>query len=119
MDKTIITTPNARAGLAGYSQGVTAGGTVSVSGTGPIDAASGVIVGSTIQEQTALLAAESGPSDVVWPSWSLRNPEHFDGSDAGGRWFTSAPPARHGAMLRQSDRLSGVLVSTGVIAVAR
>jgi 2-iminobutanoate/2-iminopropanoate deaminase len=53
MPKTIISTPNAPAGLAGYSQAVKAGGMVYVSGMGPIDATTGDIVGSTIQEQTA------------------------------------------------------------------
>jgi hypothetical protein len=53
MSKTIISTPHAPAGLAGYSQAVKAGGMVYVSGMGPIDATTGAIVGSTIQEQTA------------------------------------------------------------------
>jgi 2-iminobutanoate/2-iminopropanoate deaminase len=128
MRKTIITTPDAPAGLAGYSQAVKAGGMVYVSGMGPIDAVSGAIVGSTIQEQTGqclrnvettLAAAGSALSDVVWAIWSLRNPEDFDGfNEEWGRWFTVAPPARHGAMLPLPERLSGVLISIGVIAAA-
>ena len=88
MPKTIISTPDAPGGLASYSQAVKAGGMVYVSGMGPIDASTGAIVGSTIQEQTAqclrnveatLEAAGSSLSNVVWAIWSLRNPHEFDG----------------------------------------
>ena len=128
MSKTIISTPNAPAGLAGYSQAVKAGGMVYVSGMGPIDATTGAIVGSTIQEQTAqclrnveatLDAAGSSLSNVVWAIWSLRNPDEFDGfNEEWGRWFTVDPPARHGAMLPLPERLSNLKISIGVIALA-
>jgi 2-iminobutanoate/2-iminopropanoate deaminase len=128
MPKTIIITPNAPAGLAGYSQAVKAGGMVYVSGMGPIDATTGAVVGSTIQEQTAqclrnveatLDAADSSLSNVVWAIWSLRNPDEFDGfNEEWGRWFTVDPPARHGAMLPLPERLSNVKISIGVIALA-
>jgi 2-iminobutanoate/2-iminopropanoate deaminase len=128
MPKTIISTPDAPTGLAGYSQAVKAGGMVYVSGMGPVDAVSGAIVGVTIQEQTAqclrnvettLEAAGSNLSNVVWAIWSLRNPDEFDGfNEEWGRWFTVDPPARHGAMLPLPERLSALKISIGVIAVA-
>ena len=128
MAKTIISTPDAPAGLAGYSQAVKAGGMVYVSGMGPIDPTTGTIVGTTIQEQTAqclrnveatLAAAGSSLSQVVWAIWSLRNPDDFDGfNEEWGRWFVVEPPARHGAMLPLPDRLSDLRISVGVIAAA-
>jgi 2-iminobutanoate/2-iminopropanoate deaminase len=129
MGKEIISTTSAPGGWAGYSQGVKAGGMVYVSGMAPIDPATGAVVGSTIQEQTAqslrnveatLSAAGSSLTDVVWAIWSLRNPDDFDGfNEEWARWFTTDPPARHGAMLPLPERLSSVLISIGVIAVAR
>jgi 2-iminobutanoate/2-iminopropanoate deaminase len=128
MPKTIISTPLAPGGLASYSQAVKAGGMVYVSGMGPIDATSGEIVGSTIQEQTAqclrnveatLDAAGSSLSNVVWAIWSLRNPDDFDGfNEEWGHWFTSDAPARHGAMLPLPERLANLKISIGVIAIA-
>ena len=128
MPKTIISTPDAPGGLASYSQAVKAGGMVYVSGMGPIDASTGAIVGSTIQEQTAqclrnvettLEAAGSSLSNVVWAIWSLRNPDDFDGfNEEWARWFTVDPPARHGAMLPLPERLSDLKISIGVIALA-
>ncbi len=129
MPKRIITTQDAPGGWSGYSQAVEAGGMVYVSGMGPVDAATGAIVGTTIQEQTAqclrnvqatLVAAGCDLSSVVWAIWSLRNPEDFDGfNEEWGRWFTVDAPARHGAMLPLPERLSDVLISIGVIATAR
>jgi 2-iminobutanoate/2-iminopropanoate deaminase len=128
MLRTIISTPDAPAGLAGYSQAVKAGGMVYVSGMGPVDAATGTIVGATIQEQTAqclrnvqatLEAAGSTLPKVVWAIWSLRYPDDFDGfNEEWGRWFTVDPPARHGAMMPLPERLSDLRISIGVIAVA-
>jgi len=124
--KRIVSTPNAPAGHAGYSQAVVAGGMVYVSGMGPIDPVSGSVVGTTIQEQTAqclrnvqatLEAAGTAMSNVVWAIWSLRNPDDFDGfNEEWGRWFTIEPPARHGAMLPLPERLSALRISIGVIA---
>jgi 2-iminobutanoate/2-iminopropanoate deaminase len=126
--KTIISTPDAPAGLAGYSQAVKANGMVYVSGMGPINPTTGAIVGSAIGEQTAqclrnvqatLRAAGSDLSQVVWAIWSLRNPDDFDGfNQEWGKWFTVEPPARHGAMLPLPDRLADLRISIGVIAVA-
>ena len=126
MTKTVIQTDAAPAGLAGYSQAIKAGGMVYVSGMAAVDSATGKIVGSSIQEQTAqslrnvqavLEAAGSSLDKVVWAIWSLRDPEDFDGfNEEWARWFTHEPPARHGARLPLPERLSGVLISVGVIA---
>lgn len=128
MDKTIVSTPNAPAGLAGYSQAVKAAGMLYVSGMPPVDAASGTIVGDTIREQTAqclrnvravLEAAGTSLDNVVWAIWSLRDPDDFDGfNEEWARWFATSPPARHGAMLPLPDRLSNIRISIGVIATA-
>lgn len=126
MNKSIVNTPNAPAGLGGYSQAVQAGGMVYVSGMPPVDAATGAIVGDTIQEQTAqclrnvrtmLETAGSTMANIVWAIWSLRNPDDFDGfNEEWARWFTTNPPARHGAMLPLPERLSSMRISIGVIA---
>jgi hypothetical protein len=52
MPRRIVFTPNAAKPPATYSQAVIAAGLVFVSGTGPSDPATGVIVGDTIQAQT-------------------------------------------------------------------
>ena len=128
MSKEIISTPDAPAGLAGYSQAVRAGGKLYVSGMGPVDPGTGEIVGDAIGEQTAqclrnveaaLRAGGSALDDVVWAIWSLRHPEDFDGfNEEWARWFAVSPPARHGAMLPLPERLSAVRISIGAIAVA-
>jgi 2-iminobutanoate/2-iminopropanoate deaminase len=128
MAKTIIQTTTAPAGLAGYSQAVVAGGMIYVSGMGPVDPATGSIVGESIQEQTAqclrnvqatLNAAGRELTDVVWALWSLRYPDDFDGfNEEWATWFPEEPPARHGALLPLPDRLADIRISIGVIATA-
>jgi 2-iminobutanoate/2-iminopropanoate deaminase len=127
MVKEIIQTPDAPRPLAGYSQAVKAGGMVYVSGMGPVDPATGQIVGDTIQEQTrqclrnvqaTLEAAGSSLGNVVWAIWSMRNPEDFAGfNEEWGRWFTQDPPARHGATLPLPESIP-MRISIGVIAEA-
>jgi 2-iminobutanoate/2-iminopropanoate deaminase len=127
MTREIVATPNAPRSLAGYSQAVTAGGMVYVSGMGPVDPSTGAIVGTTIQEQTrqclknvqaTLEAAGSSLDRVVWAIWSLRDPDDFDGfNEEWGRWFTVDPPARHGARLPLPERIP-MRISIGVIAQA-
>lgn len=124
----IIETAAGGASLAAYSQAVKANGMVYVSGQGPLDPVSGEVVGTTIQEQTAqclrtvqaiLEAAGSSLDRVVWALWSLRFPEDFDGfNEEWGRWFTTEPPARHGALMPLPERLSALRISIGVIADA-
>ena len=52
MTRTIVQATNAPPSPPTYSQAVKAGGLVFVSGTGPVDPATGKIKGDSIQEQT-------------------------------------------------------------------
>ena len=111
MTRTIVSTPDAPGfagrGTVSYSQAVTAGGLVFVSGQGPFDPATGSIVGATIQEQTRqvltncdaiLRAAGSSMDKVVSATFILRHPEDFAGmNEEWARWFPTDPPARQGA----------------------
>ena len=124
----IIQTADGGKSLAAYSQAVKANGMVYVSGQGPLDPETGEVVGTTIQEQTAqclrtvqaiLEAAGSSLDRVVWALWSLRDPEDFDGfNEEWARWFTTEPPARHGALMPLPERLADLKISIGVIADA-
>jgi 2-iminobutanoate/2-iminopropanoate deaminase len=53
MSRQIIRTNEAAQPLASYSQAVKAAGLIFVSGQGPFDPATGDVVGTTVQEQTA------------------------------------------------------------------
>jgi 2-iminobutanoate/2-iminopropanoate deaminase len=107
-----------------YSQAVRAGGLVFVSGQGPLDPATGELVGQTIQEQTAqclrnveaiLREAGSSLDRVVSATFLLANPDDFAGmNEEWARWFPSDPPARQGAKLpidRKGFRLSVAVVA--------
>jgi len=107
-----------------YSQAVKAGGLVFVSGQGPLDPATGELVGQTIQEQTAqclrnveaiLREAGSSLDRVVSVTFLLANPDDFAGmNEEWARWFPSNPPARQGAKLpidRKGFRLSVAVVA--------
>ena len=107
-----------------YSQAVKAGGLVFVSGQGPLDPATGELVGQTIQEQTAqclrnveaiLREAGSSLGRVVSATFLLANPDDFAGmNEEWARWFPSDPPARQGAKLpidRKGFRLSVAVVA--------
>ena len=107
----IVETPAAPRGNASgpfpFSQAVVAAGLVFVSGQGPFDPDTGVIVGSTIQEQTRqamrnveaiLVAAGSSLERVASVQFLLTNPEDFAGfNEEWARWFPHDPPARSGA----------------------
>ena len=54
MGEIVVNTPDAPRILAGYSQAVKVAGLIFVSGHGPFDAKAGNVVGTMIQEQTAL-----------------------------------------------------------------
>ena len=90
--KRVVTTPDAPTGSASgpfpYSQAVVAGGLVFVAGQGPLDPATGAIVGDTIQEQTrqamrnveAILAAAGSSTDrIVNVIFLLADTEDFAG----------------------------------------
>jgi len=107
-----------------YSQAVKAGGLVFVSGQGPLDPATGELVGQTIREQTAqclrnveaiLREAGSSLDRGAGATVLLANPDDFAGmNEEWARWFPSDPPARQGAKLpiaREGFRLSVAVVA--------
>lgn len=109
-----------------YSQAVRAGGLIFVSGTGPYDAATGKVVGRTIQEQTAqclrnisaiLEAGGSTLDKAVSATVILAEEKDFPGlNEEWLRWFPSDPPARQGAKL--PVKIPGMKVSIAMIAEA-
>jgi 2-iminobutanoate/2-iminopropanoate deaminase len=126
MSREIIRTANAPAPPATYSQAVKAAGLVFVSGTGPYDAATGAVIGGTIQEQTrqcltnisAILgAAGSALSKIVSATVILADESDFAGmNEEWVKWFPIEPPARQGAKL--PVRIPGMRVSIAAIAEA-
>jgi 2-iminobutanoate/2-iminopropanoate deaminase len=126
MTRHIVFTPNAAKPPPTYSQAVKAAGLVFVSGTAPIDSATGAIKGTTIQEQTrqcltnirAILdAAGSSLDKIVSATVVLADEDDFAGmNEEWLRWFPSNPPARQGAKL--PARIAGLKVSIAAIAEA-
>jgi 2-iminobutanoate/2-iminopropanoate deaminase len=122
----VIRTDKAAKAPPTYSQAVRAGGLVFVSGTGPFDAASGAVVGATIQEQTAqclkniaaiLAAAGSSLEKAVSATVIIREEDDFPGmNEEWLRWFPTDPPARQGAKL--PVKIPGLKVSIAMIAEA-
>jgi 2-iminobutanoate/2-iminopropanoate deaminase len=126
MPKEIIHTDKAPKSLAGYSQAVKAGGFIFVAGQAPFDAASGDVIGETIQEQTRqclrnieaiLMAANCSLDKVVSATFILGDESDFAGmNEEWGKWFKNDPPARQGAKLPIQPK--GMKVSIAVIAEA-
>ena len=126
MARDIVRTKNAAAPPATYSQAVKAAGLVFVSGTGPYDAATGALVGDTIQAQTRqclsnisaiLAAAGSELSKIVSATVILADEADFAGmNEEWVKWFPKDPPARQGAKL--PVRIPGMRVSIAAIAEA-
>jgi 2-iminobutanoate/2-iminopropanoate deaminase len=126
MSRKIIRTSDAPPSPPTYSQAVIAAGLVFVSGTGPVDPATGKIKGGTIQEQTRqcltnisaiLKAAGSSLDKVASATVILLEEEDFAGmNEEWVRWFPTDPPARQGAKL--PVRVPGMKVSIAVIAQA-
>jgi 2-iminobutanoate/2-iminopropanoate deaminase len=126
MSRQIVVTSNAPTPPASYSQAVKAAGLVFVSGQGPFDPATGDVVGTTIQEQTAqclrnvqaiLEAAGSSLQNAVSATFILAEEDDFAGmNEEWAKWFTSDPPARQGARL--PVRPKGMRVSIALIATA-
>ncbi|MBK6424586.1 MAG: RidA family protein [Gemmatimonadetes bacterium] len=126
MPRTVIRTTNAPAAPPTYSQATRAAGLIFVSGTAPVDPATGALAGSTIQEQTAqclrniaaiLEAAGSSLDQVVSATVVLANESDFTGmNEEWLRWFPVDPPARQGAKL--PVRVEGLLISIAAIAEA-
>ena len=126
MSREIIRTTNAPAPPATYSQAVKAAGLVFVSGTGPYDPVTGVVTGSTIQEQTrqcltniAAILEEAGSSldKIVSVTVVLGDEDDFGGmNEEWLKWFPANPPARQGAKL--PVKMPGLKVSIAAIAEA-
>jgi 2-iminobutanoate/2-iminopropanoate deaminase len=126
MPRTVIRTPNAPAAPPTYSQATQAAGLIFVSGTAPVDPATGQLSGPTIQDQTRqclrniaaiLEAAGSSLDKIVSATVVLANESDFAGmNEEWVRWFPVDPPARQGAKL--PVRVEGLLVSVAAIAEA-
>ena len=109
-----------------YAQATRAGCLIFVSGTGPVDPATGKIKGETIQEQTrqcltniSAILEEAGSSmdKIASATVILLNEDDFAGmNEEWLKWFPTDPPARQGAKL--PVRVPGLKVSIAVIAEA-
>lgn len=123
MAPTRIVTPDAPSNPL-YAQAMKAAGLVFVSGTAPIDPATGRIEADTIQGQTrqclkniaAILAAAGTSLDkLVSVTTVLADEDDFAGMNEEWRlWFPEHPPARQGAKL--PVRIPGLKISIAAIA---
>lgn len=126
MPRQIVFTTKAAKPPSTYSQAVKAAGLVFVSGTAPIDPATGGIAGPTIQEQTsqclkniAAILEQAGSSidRVVSATVVMADDDDFAGmNEEWARWFPEKPPARQGA--KMPTRIPGIKVSIAAIAEA-
>lgn len=126
MGRNIVFTNEAPAPPPTYSQAVKAGGLVFVSGIGPFEAATGKVLGETIEEQTRqcltniaeiLKAAESSLEKIVSATIILRDESDFASlNEEWVRWFPECPPARQGA--KMPVQVANMRVSIAVIAEA-
>ena len=109
-----------------YSQAVKAAGLIFVSGTAPVDPATGKLVEGTAQEQVAqclrnisaiLDAAGSSLDKAVSATLIFADEDDFPAiNEEWARWFPTDPPARQGAKL--PVRMPGLKVSIAMIAEA-
>jgi 2-iminobutanoate/2-iminopropanoate deaminase len=122
MAKQQITTTSGASPAGAYSQGIRAGDFVFVSGQGPLDPATGQIVGDTIEEQTertlenvkAILEAGGGTlADVVKATVHLSDLSLFPRyNEVYARYFPDPKPAR----TTVGSALLGIMVEIDVIA---
>jgi len=126
MTRTIIDTPTAPKSPPSYSQAVKAAGLVFVSGTAPVDPATGELVAGPVEAQVAqclrnisaiLEAAGSSLKKAVSATLVLAHEEDFAAANQEWlRWFPVDPPARQGAKL--PVRIPGLKISIAMIAEA-
>ena len=126
MGRQIVFTSKAAKPPATYSQAVKAAGLIFVSGTAPVNPATGTIEGTTIQEQTrqclvniVAILEEAGSSldKIVSATVVLADEDDFPGmNEEWLKWFPANPPARQGAKL--PVRIPGLKVSIAAIAEA-
>jgi len=126
MSRTIVTTSAAPAAPPSYSQAVVAAGLVFVSGTAPIDPATGQIVKGSVQAQVAqclrnisaiLEAAGSSLEKAVSATLIVAEEQDFAGANEEWlKWFPKDPPARQGA--KMPVRIPDMKISIAMIAEA-
>ena len=126
MTRTVIRTSAAPAAPPTYSQATKAAGLIFVSGTSPVDPATGGFAGETVQEQTRqcltniaaiLKSAGSSLDKVVSATVIIADEDDFAGmNEEWLRWFPEDPPARQGAKL--PVKVEGLKVSIAAIAAA-
>jgi 2-iminobutanoate/2-iminopropanoate deaminase len=122
MSKQKITTKSGASPVGAYSQGLRVGDFVFVSGQGPLDPATGKIVGETIEEQTArvlenikaiLTAGGATMADVVKVSAHLSDLTHFERyNKVYATYFPDPKPTR----TTVGSQLLGMLVEIDAIA---
>lgn len=122
MTKQLITTDKGARPGGAYSQGLRAGDFVFVSGQGPFDPATGALVGSTIEQQTArvleniravLEAGGATMADVVKSTVHLSDLGLFERYNAVyASYFPEPRPVR----TTVGSQLAGILVEIDVIA---
>lgn len=125
MSRTIISTVAAPQAPS-YSQAVKAAGLIFVSGTAPIEPATGKIVEGPVQAQVAqclrnisaiLEAAGSSLEKAVSATLIVADEDDFaPANEEWLRWFPNDPPARQGA--KMPVRIPGMKVSIALIAEA-
>jgi 2-iminobutanoate/2-iminopropanoate deaminase len=122
MPKQQISTTSGAAPIGAYSQGLRAGDFVFVSGQGPLDPATGKVVGTTIEEQTTrvleniqaiLAAAGASMADVVKVSAHLSDLSLFERYNrVYATYFPDPKPTR----TTVGSQLPGILVEIDAIA---
>ena len=122
MPKQQITTTTGASPMGAYSQGLRAGDFIFVSGQGPIDPATGKIVGDTIEEQTArtldnlkaiLEAGGAAMADVVKVTAHLTDLSNFAAyNKVYATYFPDPKPVR----TTVGSQLLGMLVEIDAIA---
>jgi pilus assembly protein CpaF len=114
--------------MFGYGRPVNAGGMEYLASIGPVDPATGMVVGYTTKDQarqclanikTRLEAVGSSLDRIVWANWSLRDPAEFDSFyEEWMRWFPGNLPVGQGTIMPPVQRRIGFRVSIAVIAQA-
>jgi 2-iminobutanoate/2-iminopropanoate deaminase len=122
MPKQQITTKSGASPVGAYSQGLRAGGFIFVSGQGPLDPATGQIVGDTVEEQTArvlenikaiLEAGGASMADVVKVTAHLSDLSLFERyNKVYATYFPDPKPTR----TTVGSQLLGILVEIDAIA---
>lgn len=116
----------ARPANVGRGKVVSAGGMVYVNSVGPVDPEDGHVHSNEIRLQarqclqnlkTLLESEGSSLAQVVWATWSLRDPSEADVfSEEWQRWFADEVPLGQETVMPASHRRAGFRVSIGAIA---